>query len=208
MLRLLQLEDRAASALGEKEPFYTRNTSRIHAVRRVAVQLVVVLASSAAVVAQSGGDSSVYPSPRNANYTIEARLDPSTLMIEGKQVLLWRNIQSEPTDELWFHLYWNAWRNNRSSWLLREKLGDKSDLGEDVDEDDWAYLDVESVALLPPPGDAPDDLSDRMRFAAPDDGNRRCFRSSAAEYHDSRSLIKFLNCFIRKYKVLINNRKR
>ena len=110
-------------------------------------------------------------SPRNANYEIAATLDVGTRLIHGRQIVTWRNIQAHPTDELWFHLYWNAWRNNRSTWLLRERLADKSDLGEDVDEDDWAYLDVESVALLPPPGDAPDDLSDRMRFASPDDGN-------------------------------------
>jgi hypothetical protein len=110
-------------------------------------------------------------SPGNASYQIEATLDTESKLISGRQTLTWRNIQERPTDELWFHLYWNAWRNTRSTWMLWERLGDKSELGDDVGEDDWAYLDVESVKLLSNEAGAPIDLSDRMRFASPDDGN-------------------------------------
>ena len=61
-------------------------------------------------------------SPRNANYTIEVELDPETRMLDGRQLLVWRNIQERPTGELWFHLYWNAWRNNRSSWMIEPSV--------------------------------------------------------------------------------------
>ena len=61
-------------------------------------------------------------SPRNANYLIDVKLDPETKILDGRQVLTWRNIQSEPTDELWFHLYWNGWRNSRSTWMLESRL--------------------------------------------------------------------------------------
>src|SRR5262245_9776725 len=54
-------------------------------------------------------------SPRNANYTIAARLDPEKHMIEGRLVLEWRNLGDKPVDTFPFHLYWNAFRNNLST---------------------------------------------------------------------------------------------
>src|SRR3712207_3434354 len=56
-------------------------------------------------------------SPRNANYSIDARLDPSSRTITGREVLTWRNISAIATAELQFHLYYNAWRNSQSTWL-------------------------------------------------------------------------------------------
>jgi hypothetical protein len=51
------------------------------------------------------------PSPRNANYTLTAILDPQTHMIHGSGKVTWRNTSKNPTSELQFHLYWNAWRD-------------------------------------------------------------------------------------------------
>lgn len=59
-----------------------------------------------------------HPSARNASYSIEVELDPETKLLSGKEIITWRNIQPTATDELRLHLYWNAWRNNRSTWLL------------------------------------------------------------------------------------------
>ena len=53
-------------------------------------------------------------SPRNANYAITARLDPSSRTLTGEQILTWRNTSSIPATTLRFHLYYNAWRNTRS----------------------------------------------------------------------------------------------
>ena len=65
-------------------------------------------------------------SPRNANYTIEVSLDPASRTLDGRQVLTWRNTQSQPTNELWFHLYWNAWRNDRSTWMVEDRIRGRS----------------------------------------------------------------------------------
>jgi len=48
-------------------------------------------------------------SPRNANYTITARLDPAARTITGSETITWRNITSTAATEQQFHLYWNAW---------------------------------------------------------------------------------------------------
>ena len=54
-------------------------------------------------------------SPRNANYTIDARLDAERHTIQGSLVLEWRNTTGQPQSALPFHLYWNAFRNTRST---------------------------------------------------------------------------------------------
>ncbi len=108
-------------------------------------------------------------SPRNASYAIELRLDPRLQTLEGRQVLTWTNRTARATGELWFHLYWNAWRNDRSTWLLEDRLRDRSDL-DDVRDEDWGWIDVRSTRLLDADGGELD-LTPSQRFEAPDDGN-------------------------------------
>jgi len=111
-------------------------------------------------------------SPRNANYRIEVTLDPQAKMLDGRQTLTWTNIQAQPADELWFHLYWNAWRNNRSTWMLeRHLVSDGHGPQLPIREGDWGYVKVATVRLVPAPGEAAIDISDRTHFAAPDDAN-------------------------------------
>ncbi len=54
-------------------------------------------------------------SPRNANYSIDARLDPAQHTIDGNLVLEWRNTGDAPLSTFPFHLYWNAFRNTLST---------------------------------------------------------------------------------------------
>jgi hypothetical protein len=61
-------------------------------------------------------------SPRNASYDITVRLDPARKEIKGRETIRWRNISAATTNELQFHLYWNAWRNEDSTWLREDRL--------------------------------------------------------------------------------------
>jgi len=108
-------------------------------------------------------------SPRNANYSINARLDPSTRTITGDEVLTWRNISSTPTSELRFHLYYNAWRNSDSTWM-RERARARG-RRDDRPESDWSWIELRAIRLLG--AGPPVDLTARGRFVAPDDGNTR-----------------------------------
>ena len=108
-------------------------------------------------------------SPANASYEIEVTLDPVARTLVGKSTLIWRNIQAVPTSELWFHLYWNGWRNNRSTWILEDQVRGRSDRGDEVEDDDWSYLQVTGVRLR---SAGSLDLLDGARYASPDDGNR------------------------------------
>ena len=103
-------------------------------------------------------------SPRNANYVISARLDPASRTITGEQTLTWRNVAAIPAASLQFHLYYNAWRNTQSTWMRERRLsGDAGSARRPAD--DWGWIDVTSARV----GDT--DVTARLRFIAPDDGN-------------------------------------
>jgi hypothetical protein len=119
-------------------------------------------------------DGTVNParSPRNASYTIDARLDAGTRSIAGTQTISWRNITSRPATELQFHLYWNAWKNTRSTFF--RELAERGPVS--LSAADASAIDVTSIRLVDgeagigdPSPDA--DLTGQQRFIAPDDGN-------------------------------------
>jgi hypothetical protein len=128
-----------------------------------------VLASiflSAAASAQPRSDGSLNPprSPRNADYTITAQLDPATRTITGTEVITWRNVTTKPTADLQFHLYWNAWKNPRSTFMREQALAG-FESGAARSPNDWARIDVGSVIV----GGV--DRTASRRFVAPDDDN-------------------------------------
>ena len=109
-------------------------------------------------------------SPRNANYSIDVQLDTSARTLTGREVLTWRNTSSISTSELQFHLYYNAWKNTRSTWMRERLLGRGLGL-HSRSERDWGWIEVSSVRLLGA-GDAPPiELTGHMRYISPDDGN-------------------------------------
>ncbi|MEX1130261.1 MAG: M1 family metallopeptidase [Vicinamibacterales bacterium] len=107
-------------------------------------------------------------SPRNANYRITARLDPATRTITGDETITWRNTSNTPASTLQFHLYYNAWRNTRSSWMRGRMLGGNTPLAGRPSED-WGWIDLSRMRVLR--GGAADDVFTQLRFIAPDDGN-------------------------------------
>lgn len=55
--------------------------------------------------------------PEVASYELEARLDAATHVITGKGTLRWTNTSDKPVTELFFHLYLNAFKNERTLFL-------------------------------------------------------------------------------------------
>ena len=108
-------------------------------------------------------------SPRNANYTIDVRLDAPARTLTGRETLTWTNISGAPTGELQFHLYYNAWRNAESTWMREAKRSDWWPEALHRSEDDFGAIDISSLKLTG--GLSPVDLTKEMKFIAPDDGN-------------------------------------
>lgn len=97
------------------------------------------------------------------DYRIQVRLDPAARKLTGAQTLRWTNPSGDRVSELMFHLYWNAFRNNRSTFFREsggQLRGDRAD-----EERGWGYIDVTSMAW------GGQDLKPGFRFVSPDDGN-------------------------------------
>ncbi len=129
--------------------------------RYAAIVTLLLLAGAAAPAAQL--------SPRNATYAITARLDPKSRTLTGDEILTWRNISRAPATTLRFHLYYNAWRNTRSTWMREHRLAGDVTLAARPPAD-WGWIDITSIRLIGA-GGSPADVTARARFLAPDDGN-------------------------------------
>jgi len=101
-------------------------------------------------------------SPRLANYEIEVKLDPKERLLQGKETLTWRNASPDPITELQFHLYLNAFRNTKSSFMKEAGKGAIKMAG----KDGWGYIEVGRIALA-----SGEDLTPAMEFIHPDDDN-------------------------------------
>ena len=143
-------------------------------VRRVAA-VVLAVALSCLIVRAQGVQRFDQPepgalSPRNANYTINVSLDPVARTLSGRATIRWRNISGNPTSELQFHLYWNAWRNAESSWMRERRL---AGIVTQARPDAWGSIDLSRLRLRNTLGGDAEwyELLPRARFIAPDDGN-------------------------------------
>lgn len=100
-------------------------------------------------------------SQRVANYNIRAELDTRNNSVHGKLSLLWTNSSRTPARELQFHLYMNAFRNPGSTFLSGQPLRH----GKITDQ---AYGGIDIIQMKVEKGP---DLTDRIEFIQPDDGN-------------------------------------
>jgi hypothetical protein len=122
------------------------------------------------VPAQDASASSARSS-RNASYQIQARLNVVERMLTGREIITWTNITEHSVAELRLHLYYNAWRNERSSWL---RAASRSTRPPDLSEygpNDWGYCEVQSVAQLPDGDALTGPLQLPVAFVQPDDRN-------------------------------------
>lgn len=96
---------------------------------------------------------------RVVTYTLRASLDPQKHTVHGEGTIAWRNASAKPVSELWLHLYLNAFKNQRSTFM-REPVGGFR--GTTIPHD-WGTIDVRKLAL----GGA--DLLPTMELRRPND---------------------------------------
>jgi hypothetical protein len=131
------------------------------AVKRPAVAALAVTLAASAACSRDPGTPRVRPlpkpdgspalrgggaprSPRNASYTIDATLDPTRHQITATETLHWTNTGESPVDALPFHLYLNAFKNEKSLFMRsshgRVRRAKASDTG-------WGWIQVDSVQI-------------------------------------------------------------
>lgn len=105
-----------------------------------------------------------------ANYTLRASLDPATHQVRGEGTITWKNASSVPQNELYLHLYLNAFKNEKSIYMRNLGRGfrgdpNKADFGwirvsklfaRELDKDLWAGVEQHT------PGDPDDETEVRI----------------------------------------------
>ncbi|HKI78507.1 MAG TPA: M1 family metallopeptidase [Ignavibacteriaceae bacterium] len=105
-------------------------------------------------------------SNRIASYDIDAALNPEIKIIEGFETLHWKNTSNDYISELQFHLYLNAFKNSKSTFM-KESGGQLR--GMELDQQtniNWGWIDV--LAMKIKDGE---DLTNKIKFIHPDDDN-------------------------------------
>lgn len=104
-------------------------------------------------------------SDRIVSYTIRAELDPSegAKSVTGTETVTWRNPADVPVGELQFHLYLNAFRDERTTFM-RESGGQLR--GDIIPEKGFGSIEITSMTLADGT-----DLAPALEFIQPDDGN-------------------------------------
>ncbi len=114
---------------------------------------VLVAANSFPAHAQSADDL-----PCRADYRIQARYDEIGRRIEGQETIRWINESRDDVPDLWFHLYWNAFANDRTTHLEPSGAGTR-----EVKDGEWGWTRITSLVI------GADELAPKLEFVSPDD---------------------------------------
>ena len=121
--------------------------------------LLIALVAAALVMGPVGAaDAGI------ADYEIEVSLDPDAHRLQASERVRWTNTTATPTDEIYLHLYLNAFASSETTFM-RELRG--SSLRSRVAlSDDWGWVRIERMVL-----DEGVDLMSEIEFVRPDDDN-------------------------------------
>ena len=125
-------------------------------------------ASFALLFCAAAAGASGLPAAANriVSYDISVTLDAEKKELTGRERVVWRNPSTDPSDavsDLWLHLYWNAFRNNRSTFYVESGGQLRRDQAE---TDGWGWTEVKSLKLA-----TGEDLLPTLTFEHPDDDN-------------------------------------
>jgi hypothetical protein len=143
---------------------------RVRTLAAIAGLLLVPLGHARPAAQTSQPSDNRVLSARNASYRINARLDVARHTLAADEVLKWTNTSTRPATSLQFHLYYNAWRDDRSTWMRERRLANPSD-AESARPEHRSSIDISTFKIVTG-GATAGDLTTRLRFIAPDDGNR------------------------------------
>ncbi len=127
----------------------------------------ILAAALAALALESVSGAQGASEPSRADYRIQAELDGETKRLTGSLELRWTNRSGEAVSDLWFHLYLNAFSNNRSTHLVESdgKLRDTEM------KEGWGWSRVKSVRVAGIENGGSHDVMPTLRYRRPDDGN-------------------------------------
>ncbi len=98
-------------------------------------------------------------SPRIANYNIDVELDTSNRILNGRETLIWLNTSDKTVQDLHFHLYLNAFRNSKSTFMIESGGRHRSNL---IDKNGWGFINIDKINI------AGREMIDYLEFLQPD----------------------------------------
>jgi hypothetical protein len=109
------------------------------------------------------------PAPQAlSNRIVEYHMDvdylPDSKELKGRQQLTWKNPGSQPVQELYLHLYPNAFESKKTTFMQESGGKLRQDKSVNNNTGGMQLISVKSLDDL--------DLSQRMEFVQPDDGNQ------------------------------------
>jgi hypothetical protein len=130
--------------------------------RNSALWLALALAGLVSIPVPSAGQdvpSALGPSP--IRYEIWAQLDDVNKMISGREDISWLNRTQDEIPDMWFHLYWNAFKNEESTLFAEARQENVSSIAEE--KEGWGWIDITSLTLADGT-----DLLPTLEFMRPD----------------------------------------
>ena len=83
----------------------------------------------------------------NIRYEIWVELDDQAKMLHGRENITWFNKTQDEVQDIWFHLYYNAFKNERSTVIQESKEETLGVLGIEVKKGEWGWVDIRSIKL-------------------------------------------------------------
>jgi hypothetical protein len=103
-----------------------------------------------------------------ASYTLRARLDPKAHTVHGEGSIHFKNASQAPVRELWLHIYLNAFKNERSTFLREPAAGFRGS----APFTEWGTIDVSHLSLRGRTVDEPaEDLLPGLTFSRGEEGS-------------------------------------
>ncbi len=116
--------------------------------------LVVPHLYSAQETTGAQGDSSL-------RYEIWVELDDSGKRLLGREDIIWRNETRDEVADMWLHLYWNAFKNEKSAMLEESRM--EGAMGRRAEEGGWGWIDITRISLADGT-----DIKPSLEFMTPD----------------------------------------
>jgi hypothetical protein len=123
---------------------------------------------AALMVAGSAWPTTLPADANTVDYSIDVALDPEAHRLEGVETIRWTNRTDAATDELFFHLYLNAFAGSRTTFM-RELQG-RSLRNRAESKGNWGWIRIGRLLL-----DDGSDLRPAIEFVRPDDDNPNDF---------------------------------
>ncbi|MDQ1353382.1 MAG: hypothetical protein QG657_3688, partial [Acidobacteriota bacterium] len=101
-------------------------------------------------------------------YIIDAQLKPEVRKLSGTEVLTWANTSGVPIDHLRFHLYYNAFRSEKTTFNKESRYFKKSK--KQLSHLKFGEIKINEVDLIG--GMRTEVLTHQIRYPSPDDGNK------------------------------------